>query len=576
MMNQPTVGQRDVYYGRQASADDLQRMAQANRQAQMNNAMVSSGMGDMRMMSGQSLDDLVNENQREQQRRNLRQQMGGVASGQNGNLRRLSMMEFGAGQGNSMDTFQFQGSPMVSNAGSLPSGSMMAKRRMVDQRDAMRRQSADELGLNTHFEDMGPSFGNLTQSPIFQQSMDTDRLDLDPSNSFMQDIQMGMDDNNGLDPDVAQDVNNLSMFSQPKYSMPMSSSIPQQAAMSIPAPGQNADGNVQGGAEQTVMEKMPQMNMSDAMMDASYDSPMMMTNPMPSNGLPRGARAADVSTNTSTQNPSTTGLTSNPELISAANSFTTSAALPNQPSHAGLPNYLNAYSQSGFDMLGILMRVAARPKPQISIGAVDMSCAFVVCDVTKHDIPIVYCSEMFERLTGYTRHEILGRNCRFLQAPDGTVQSGLKRKYVDDMSVFQLKKAASQLLEAQISLINYRKGGQPFMNLLTMIPISWDSDDMKYYVGFQVDLVDQPASITNKNPGQEIGHPMPSFADLKNRWNLCYQLPARPTASIRAPHARNQSRQGPGDRAAVGARRCVHGAEHTWLGRVRAIQANMG
>ena|SRR5438046_3014872 len=147
------------------------------------------------------------------------------------------------------------------------------------------------------------------------------------------------------------------------------------------------------------------------------------------------------------------------------------------------------------------MRVATRPNPEINIGAVDMSCAFVVCDVQQHDLPIVYCSEVFERLTGYTKHEILGRNCRFLQAPDGKVQAGVKRKYVDDETVFYLKDKILQKKEAQRSLINYRKGGQPFMNLLTMIPIRWDTDEVKFFVGFQVDLVEQPNSIINKNQG---------------------------------------------------------------------------
>lgn len=149
------------------------------------------------------------------------------------------------------------------------------------------------------------------------------------------------------------------------------------------------------------------------------------------------------------------------------------------------------------------MRVATRRKPEINIGPVDLSCAFVVCDIDKHDLPIVYCSEMFERLTGYTKHEILGRNCRFLQAPDGKVQPGVKRKYVDDRSILYLKNQISKRREAQLSLINYRKGGQPFMNLLTMIPIPFDSDDFKYYVGFQVDLVEQPGSVSGRNPGMK-------------------------------------------------------------------------
>lgn len=165
--------------------------------------------------------------------------------------------------------------------------------------------------------------------------------------------------------------------------------------------------------------------------------------------------------------------------------------------------FKNAYSSSGFDMLGVLMRVATRPNPQIDIGSVDLSCAFVVCDTDMDDCPIVYCSENFERLTGYTRHMILGRNCRFLQSPDGKVEAGIKRNYCDDDSVLYLKNTISAATEAQISLINYRRGGQPFMNLLTMIPISWEpGGKVKFFVGFQVDLVEQPGAMTNKNPGK--------------------------------------------------------------------------
>jgi PAS domain-containing protein len=148
------------------------------------------------------------------------------------------------------------------------------------------------------------------------------------------------------------------------------------------------------------------------------------------------------------------------------------------------------------------MRVATRPRPEINLGPIDLSCACIVCDIEKYDLPIVYCSEMFERLTGYTKDEILGCNSRFLQAPDGKVQAGVKRKYVDDRSVLYLKNQIQKRSEAQLSLINYRKGGQPFMNLLTMIPIQFNSEDYRFYVGFQVDLVEQPSSIVGKNLGE--------------------------------------------------------------------------
>ena len=114
----------------------------------------------------------------------------------------------------------------------------------------------------------------------------------------------------------------------------------------------------------------------------------------------------------------------------------------------------------------------------------------------------MYCSDNFERLTGYTKHMILGRNCRFLQSPDGNVASGVYRKYVDDDSVLYLKNMINLRREAQISLINYRRGGQPFMNLLTIIPVAMESDQVKYFVGFQVDLVEQPNAVTNRNSGK--------------------------------------------------------------------------
>ena len=41
---------------------------------------------------------------------------------------------------------------------------------------------------------------------------------------------------------------------------------------------------------------------------------------------------------------------------------------------------------------------------------------FVIADPHLPDCPIVFASDAFLELTGYSREEILGRNCRFLQA----------------------------------------------------------------------------------------------------------------------------------------------------------------
>ncbi|KAL4995691.1 PAS domain-containing protein [Aspergillus recurvatus] len=160
--------------------------------------------------------------------------------------------------------------------------------------------------------------------------------------------------------------------------------------------------------------------------------------------------------------------------------------------------YPNVYSRSGFDMMGILAGVVSRNNPKIDLGPVDLSCAFVLCDLTMEDNPIVHVSNAFERLTGYTEKEIVGRNCRFLQSPDAKVAKGEPRKFVDSYTASRLRDAVDQCSEIQVSIINYRKGGQPFLNLVTMIPVRWNAKG--YYVGFQVDLVERPEAVTGRNP----------------------------------------------------------------------------
>ena len=157
---------------------------------------------------------------------------------------------------------------------------------------------------------------------------------------------------------------------------------------------------------------------------------------------------------------------------------------PNAP---GLPqaiggNFPGLYSSSGFDMLGVLARVAARPNPQINIGPVDTSASFLVVDARRYDFPIVFASQTFSTLTGYAAHEIIGRNCRFLQSPTGEVAQGSKRKYTDGSAAFHMKTHILSGKECQASAINYRKDGTPFINLITIIPITWDSDEISYFV----------------------------------------------------------------------------------------------
>ncbi|CAK7221561.1 blue light receptor [Sporothrix eucalyptigena] len=178
-----------------------------------------------------------------------------------------------------------------------------------------------------------------------------------------------------------------------------------------------------------------------------------------------------------------------------------SCPMPPAPPPINTKTIKNYYSSSHFDMIRALYYVSSRPNPEISIGPVDLSCAFVVCDATLNDCPIIYISDNFQHLTGYSNHEILGQNCRFLQAPDGRVEAGSRREFTDNKAVMNIKEKLLAGREVQQSLINYRKGGKPFLNLLTMIPIPWDDykEGFKYFIGLQIDLVESPDAISGNS-----------------------------------------------------------------------------
>ncbi|KAI1826704.1 vivid PAS protein VVD [Xylaria intraflava] len=146
--------------------------------------------------------------------------------------------------------------------------------------------------------------------------------------------------------------------------------------------------------------------------------------------------------------------------------------------------YPGIYAPSGLDVMSILTRVAMRPAPAVQLGPVDASCALVVCDIEQPDCPVVYANEPFTQLTGYSLREVLGKNCRFMQAPDGKVFKSSAREHVEKGALRQLRRAVESNGELAIEVTNFKKNGQRFTNFLTIIPIPWDSTSPRYYVGF--------------------------------------------------------------------------------------------
>lgn len=136
--------------------------------------------------------------------------------------------------------------------------------------------------------------------------------------------------------------------------------------------------------------------------------------------------------------------------------------------------------------------VHTRPNPTITIGNIDHSVALTLCDTSLPDIPIVYCSEMFEVLSGYSSREIIGQNCRFLQYPPSGQAVSEEDTAMNDKSRTVLKQKISAGEEARVEFVNFTKAGRRFLNVLTTVPVTLDGvgeegGRRRYIVGFQAD-----------------------------------------------------------------------------------------
>ncbi|PKA48519.1 Phototropin-1A [Apostasia shenzhenica] len=102
---------------------------------------------------------------------------------------------------------------------------------------------------------------------------------------------------------------------------------------------------------------------------------------------------------------------------------------------------------------------------------------FVVSDATKPDNPIMYASAGFFRMTGYTSREVIGRNSRFLQG-SGT----------DPQEIAKIREAVASGSNYCGRLLNYKKDGTPFWNLLTIAPIKDEAGNVLKFIGMQVEV----------------------------------------------------------------------------------------
>jgi PAS domain S-box-containing protein len=102
---------------------------------------------------------------------------------------------------------------------------------------------------------------------------------------------------------------------------------------------------------------------------------------------------------------------------------------------------------------------------------------FAISDPSLPDNPIVYVSQGFLDLTGYSLDQVLGRNCRFLQGP-GT----------DQAAVDVIRKGVREGVDTSVCLLNYKADGSPFWNQFFVAALRDAENNVVNFVGVQCEV----------------------------------------------------------------------------------------
>ncbi|KAI8938064.1 hypothetical protein NX059_005736 [Plenodomus lindquistii] len=127
--------------------------------------------------------------------------------------------------------------------------------------------------------------------------------------------------------------------------------------------------------------------------------------------------------------------------------------------------------------VSISKRITGTLPPMLREASEGLAEVFCLTDPSRTDNPIIFASEEFHRTTQYGVSYAIGRNCRFLQGPK-----------TNRSSVARFKKAAVEGKDHSEVMLNYRRDGSPFMNLLMMAPLLDSRGNLRYFIGAQIDV----------------------------------------------------------------------------------------
>lgn len=104
--------------------------------------------------------------------------------------------------------------------------------------------------------------------------------------------------------------------------------------------------------------------------------------------------------------------------------------------------------------------------------------AITVADALLPGAPLIYVNDQFAELSGFASHEVLGRNCRFMQGPE-----------TEPEMVASMKASIGLGRDCHVRVTNYRKNGSTFLNLVSLRPVMDSGGVLRFVIGLHSEMV---------------------------------------------------------------------------------------
>lgn len=381
-------------------------MDQGNQNGGSNMMMMGQENMGGNIGGGQSLDEIVNQNAKVMRRQSMPHQYGGAQNHVDTDMRRVSMMDYGqASPVGPMGNFQYDPNAGMDQGGMM-SGKATPAHNQHQQDSHSRRQSHTELALDTAFGNSQQGYNGMMppnsayQSPAHPQS----GFDMNMDNRYLDsgmNMQMDYNVDQHLGNDQSNDMPQMNMYNHPQFNQNMVSSPMAQSGTPQSAQGPSQDpgggsnmgmqyGSHRSGSGSTVrqMSRSQSLHLQDtpgtqlethsssvttmSQQPASRSQPQQQDYPnsgfqgQPQNPQPGSAQDRGMHTGTQNSSHQYDGV-NGPTPVNAPSYNPNNQGFEWDAGEGGWPStmvgkphmqtsFKNAYSSTGFDMLGVLVR----------------------------------------------------------------------------------------------------------------------------------------------------------------------------------------------------------------------------